>query len=98
MNKNISDDELIDEVVERVKKGDIKSEMVYQYNEDRMVFRLKGTKGGVEFYHNSWDIKKSARYRQNYENYCLPIIEEKKQRENNKKIEILKTKINHDQN
>lgn len=98
MNKeNISNGELLDELSERVKKNDITFDIFYLYDEEKMVFRVKSPENRIDFW-KKWDIKCSARYRQNYENYCLPLVEEKQNKELNQKLEILKAKINYDPN
>jgi hypothetical protein len=93
MNKNISNEELLDELTKRVANNDIKVGIIYYYNEEKMVFRARTETKAIEFY-QSWDIKESARYRQNYEDYCLPLVEHQERKKYHKKLELLRTKIN----
>jgi len=92
-NQNISNDELLEELIERVKKGEIKSSSIYHCETDKIVIRFE-TDNSINDFTSKLDIEKQFRYYKNYENFCLPLVEEKQKREFNQKLE--KIKINHD--
>lgn len=90
---NISNDELLDELFKRVIIEEIKNRSIYYYETDKIVARFE-TDNIIKEFITKLDIERQFRYYKNYETFCLPFIEEKQERKNNKKIEILKTKIN----
>jgi len=90
---NISNDELLEELAKRVVIGEIKTSSIYHYDTDKIVARFE-TNNSIKDFISKLDIERQFRYYKNYETFCLPLVEEKQKRENDKKLEILRTKIN----
>lgn len=90
--KNISSEELLDELVDRIKAGEIKISAQYLYDTEEYRIRFL-TSYNSQGFRIDWDVKKSARYRENYENYCLPLINRQKEKKYDKELELLKENI-----
>jgi len=90
---NISNDELLEELFRRVVIGEIKTSSIYYYETDKIVARFE-TDNSINDFTSKLDIERHFRYYKNYRTFCLPLVEEKQKRENDKKLEILRTKIN----
>lgn len=84
-NLNISSGELLDELLERVKAGEIQVDSIYFYDREKLEISFASSSNGIIF-SSDWDAKSIAKCRENYETFCLPLINQQKEKEYKKNL------------